>query len=169
MRVSILSRWVLARATRSRPRAAGRAAPLLALSLLACGATHLSARGREVALLDREPGPGCRSLGPVTGLADPFFGGLKPDQELVDSARKDAVNEAAKAGATHVRFTGTERWPSGTFGGGQAVTASGIAYRCEAPGAAPTAPAPATAGCTKDVECKGDRICEAGRCVERSR
>lgn len=76
---------------------------------------------------------------------------------------------AALGAAAFVVAAATERWPSGTFGGGQAVTASGIAYRCEAPGAAPTAPAPATAGCTKDVECKGDRICEAGRCIERSR
>lgn len=31
------------------------------------------------------------------------------------------------------------------------------------------APAPAAGACLKDTECKGDRICDAGRCVDPSR
>ncbi|MBI5479628.1 MAG: hypothetical protein HY906_12265 [Deltaproteobacteria bacterium] len=36
----------------------------------------------------------------------------------------------------------------------------------EPPAAAPPAPASAPAGCAKDTDCKGDRVCENGRCVE---
>jgi hypothetical protein len=32
--------------------------------------------------------------------------------------------------------------------------------------AAPAAEAPAGAGCVKDVDCKGDRVCERGACVD---
>jgi hypothetical protein len=37
-----------------------------------------------------------------------------------------------------------------------------IEERCQ-PGSAP--PAPGAQGCTKDLECKGDRVCDLGRCV----
>ncbi len=138
---------------------------LLALAALGCGTTGLSAKGRQVAVLDAKPGAECAVLGEVGGSADPFFGGLKPTQELVESARNDARNEAGRAGATHVRFTGgPDQWASGTFGGGRAVTVSGVAYRCASP-AAPPAPA-MDAGCSKDTDCKGDRICRLRTCVD---
>jgi hypothetical protein len=43
-----------------------------------------------------------------------------------------------------------------------------IKYRCQEPkSSAPDGPAPAppTPGCTKDTDCKGDRVCDNGRCV----
>jgi hypothetical protein len=51
-------------------------------------------------------------------------------------------------------------------GGGE-----GIAAKAETPvtPAAPTSAAPAepakTAGCARDMDCKGERVCEAGECV----
>jgi hypothetical protein len=144
-----------------------RSLPLI-LAVLGCGTTTLSARGRQVAVLDAKPGAECAVLGDVAGSADPFFGGLKPAEQLVDAARNDARNEAARAGATHVRFTGgPDQWPSGTFGGGHAVAVSGVAYRCPNP-AAP-APESAEPGCTKDTDCKGDRICQSRICVDPKR
>jgi Domain of unknown function (DUF4156) len=142
----------------------------LMFAVLGCGTTSLSAKGRQVALLDADPGSGCATLGTVAGSADPFFGGLKPAEELVESARNDARNVAAKMGATHVKFTGTpQRWASGTFGGGEGVTVSGVAYRCESPAAAEIAPVPTGFGCTMDTDCKGDRICESRICVDPKR
>ena len=134
-------------------------------AVLGCATTSLSARGRQVAVFDAEPGAECAILGDVAGSADPFFGGLKPAKDLVESARNDARNEAARQGATHVRFmSGAKQWPSGTFGGGRGVTVLGVAYRC----GNPAAPAPESAepGCTKDIDCKGDRICQSRTCVD---
>lgn len=142
-----------------------RTALVLALAL-GCSGPSLSARGRAVVVLERDPGAECLALGQVSGSADPFFGGTKPEERLVEAARVDARNEAARAGATHLRFLRTERWPSGTFGGGNGVTVSGVAYRCGTPGRAPES---IQAGCTKDTDCKGDRICESGQCTDPGR
>ncbi len=108
-------------------------------------------------------------LGDVAGSADPFFGGLKPAEELEESARNEARNEAARQGATHVRFTGPPgRWPSGTFGGGRGMTVSALAYKCAKP-LAPALPGAAELGCTKDTDCKGERICQSRTCVDPKR
>ena len=117
------------------------------LAVLGCATPTLLARGRQVVPLDTEPGPECVVLGNVSGSADPFFGGLKSSEELVSMARIEALNDAGALGATHLRFVGApERWPSGTFGGGQGVSVAGIAYRCVGAGAdparAPGAPSP---------------------------
>ena len=143
---------------------------LLTVAVLGCGTTSLSAKGRQVRLLEADPSAECAAMGTVVGSADPFFGGLKSAEELTESARNEALNEAARRGATHVRFVGVpERWPSGTFGGGQGVSVSGVAYDCERVPPAVSPPASAGAGCTKDTDCKGDRICEARACVEPHR
>lgn len=132
------------------------------VAVLGCGTTSLSARGRQVTVLDANPGPECTALGNVVGTADPFFGGLKSADELAQSARNEALNDAARKGATHVRFAANpERWPSATFGGGKGVTMSGVAYKCEAAPALQEPP-----GCTKDTDCKGNRICESRTCVD---
>jgi hypothetical protein len=99
---------------------------------------------------------------------------------LIDSAQHDALVQGLRVGATDVQFSEEpRRWPSGTFGGGQGVTVVGIAYHCAAPSAAvgtaslvvgsppPAQPAaPPPAGCGKDTDCKGDRICQAGVCTD---
>jgi Domain of unknown function (DUF4156) len=135
------------------------------LVALGCATTRLSAKAAQVTVLDAKPGAECAVVGDVAGSADPFFGGLKPERELVEAARNDARNEAARQGATHLVFTGEPtRWPSGTFGGGQAVTVSAVAYRC---GSAGQAGSPVgESGCSKDTDCKGDRICRARTCVD---
>ena len=142
---------------------------VLALSmLLGCATTRLSAKAAQVTVLEARPGAECAVVGDVGGSADPFFGGLKPESELVESARNDARNEAAKQGATHLVFTGEPtRWASGTFGGGHAVTVSAVAYRC---GNKDDARSPTgELGCFKDTDCKGDRICKSHTCVDPAR
>ena len=135
---------------------------------LGCATTRLTPRAAQVTVLDAQPGAECAVLGDVAGSADPFFGGLKPERELVESARNDARNAAAREGATHVVFTGDPtQWASGTFGGGHAITVSAIAYKC---GSASGAAAPAgEPGCSKDTDCKGDRICQSRTCVDPPR
>ncbi len=44
--------------------------------------------------------------------------------------------------------------------------AGGKRVRGGAGEASAPAPAPGTAGCTKDVDCKGDRVCSRGECVD---
>jgi hypothetical protein len=97
-----------------------------------------------------------------------FFG-----DAVTEDARNRAMNAAAGLGATHIVLGNPRREEGTTY-----FTAR--AYRCEAlaspPPAALQAPAttppaepgiepPAAPGCSKDVDCKGDRICEAGACV----
>ncbi len=133
---------------------------LIALAATACATTTaLSARGRQVAVLSQEPGPECVRLGVVTGGADPLFGGTRSREQLVESARNDAINQASDAGATAILFQGEPGVsPSGTFGGKEAVAVFAAAFRCGAP----------PPGCTKDTDCKGTRVCDSGRCVEPS-
>jgi len=144
---------------------------LAALGIAACGMTSLSARGRQVLPLESDAGSECALIAAVEGSADPLLGGLKSTEWLLESAQHDARNEAAKLGATHVRFSGVPaRWPSGTFGGGQGLTVTGLAYRCgTAQGPQSAGATPNAAGCSKDTDCKGDRICEAGYCVNPRR
>ncbi len=135
---------------------------------LGCATPRLSPRAAQVAVLDARPGAECAVLGDVAGSADPFFGGLKSERELVEAARNDARNEAARQGATHLVFTGEPTLsPSGTFGGGRAVTVGAVAYRC---GGKRDLPAETSeAGCSKDTDCKGERICQARTCVDPPR
>lgn len=129
---------------------------------LGCGTPTLSAKGRDVAPLEGEPGPRCSPLGTITGTADPFFGATKSDDELVAAARNDALEAAARLGATHVRFTGEpSRSASQVFGGGTAFVVTALAYRCT-----PAEPSGPAQGCSKDTDCKGERICDSGRCVD---
>ncbi len=151
---------------------------MLTVSLLscACASTSRSSALPQVARPPLDPEAECLRLGPVVGTADPFFGGLKSEASLVESARHDALLEGRRVGATHVQLSDEpRRWPSGTFGGGQGVTVVGVAYNCTAlkatiratlaPPAAERAAGPPP-GCGKDTDCKGDRICRAGTCTD---
>lgn len=137
----------------------------LAPAALGCATTRLSANGSHVVVLDEAPAARCSPMGTITGSADPFFGALRSEGELVAAARNDAANQAANIGATHVRFAGAPgKWPSGVFGGGTAYTVTADAYRCDDAMVTPAGPGQ---GCTKDTDCKGERICEAGKCVDQ--
>jgi hypothetical protein len=146
---------------------------IVSTAALGCGSTLPSSALPRVTPPPADPDAECLRLGAVVGTADPFFGGLESEAELVESARREALTLGLRAGATHVRFAEQpKRWPSGTFGGGQGITVVGVAYNCAA--AKPAHPAPPTttpppaapAGCAKDTDCKGDRICQAGACTD---
>jgi hypothetical protein len=80
------------------------------------------------------------------------FGGKTKGGGDLDSARFELKRVALSYGADTVLVTGEQdHWGSYSRGEG---------YSC-----AQRAAQPAT-GCTKDTDCKGDRICQAGACVD---
>ena len=135
---------------------------------------RLAPATRDLKVVD-EVRPSCVYLGLAVGASHPasvgstaFFG-----DAVTEDARNRAMNAAAGLGATHIVLGNPRREEGTTY-----FTAR--AYRCEAlaspPPAALQAPAtppaepgiepPAAPGCSKDADCKGDRICEAGACVD---
>jgi ankyrin repeat protein len=80
-------------------------------------------------------------------LALYFLRGERGEREITDILRgaRDVVKEAKRPPAT------------------------APAPRPAPPATAPAAPPPAPAGCGKDTDCKGDRVCVKGECVEPGR
>ncbi len=121
------------------------------------------------------PPQGCRAAGQVTGgryyieAGDWAFPGVT--DSYVKFARIEALNVAATKGATHVVYE--KPWTFEGREGNRAEYVVAHLYVCEqvepatvveaTPG---TAAAPPPAGCTKDTDCKGERICEGARCVD---
>jgi hypothetical protein len=126
---------------------------------------------------EREQVAGCVPLGRVTGSSS--FGGISAQQLGKERAEEEMRGKAGRLGADVVLVQSSQ----GGFFGAESV---GDAYRClgRAPAAAaavtapqsvpaaspvppaPPAPAPRAGGCEKDTDCKGDRICESGKCVK---
>ncbi len=135
-----------------RPLASPRALAAATAAILGC-ASGIAA-GKGIVVLTSDPGPECRALGTVSGV-NPFGNAMATREDQTEWARGDARDQAARIGATAIRFQ-----PPDPKNPDRAV---GTAYDCSKP---PPPPSPAVAGCTKDTDCKGDRICESGRCVE---
>jgi hypothetical protein len=156
-----------------------------ALAGLACATSARptpapDAGGRRANVVGAAP-PDCQRIGRVAGREEAygFLPDLQPKTDLRKGAEEKAARQAAELGATHVVLDD----PPPKAPGGQAL-ATGTAYRCpDVPAAASpparAAPAPAPAattpaqvatpcptGCGKDTDCKGDRVCEAGACVD---
>ncbi len=81
----------------------------------------------------------------------------------ISAAEAEARNQAVTMGATHLlkTYSGVDL-THGLF--------DGYAYRCAdnqvgAQRVDLNTQAPVSEGCTKDIECKNDRVCENGRCV----
>jgi hypothetical protein len=150
--------------------------------LLIGGCAHTpEAPPREVRFVtEREMVNGCVNLGRVTGSS--AYGGISGQQLGKVRAEAEMRDNAARLGADVVLVHSS----SGGFWG---ADSSGDAYRCPpgrtpeskseqapppasapvlapAPAPAQTMPAPAPGGCVKDTDCKGDRICESGKCVK---
>ena len=148
--------------------------------LLAAGCAHTpEAPPREVRfVMERELVNGCVNLGRVTGSS--AYGGISGQQLGKVRAEAEMRGNAARLGADTVLVHSS----SGGFWG---ADSSGDAYKCPpgrtsdsrkepapapalapapAPAPAPEMPAPGPGGCLKDTDCKGDRICESGRCVK---
>ncbi len=132
---------------------------VIASAVAGCATGRLS--GKDMVRLDTDPESACTYVGTVSGV-NPWGATLDRQQDEVEWGRRDACEKAAELGATHVRFE-----PAALPG-----PAVAKAYRCPiSASTASAAPLPnvAAPGCTKDLECKGDRICESGRCVDPAR
>ncbi len=142
------------------PRPRSLVATALA-AMLGCASGIASGKG--IVTLTKEPGPECRRLGDVSGV-NPFGNAMPAPEDRTDWARGDAADQAGRIGATAIRFHPVDPKDPDRI--------VGTAYDCSKPAeaaAAPSSPPPAAIGCTKDTDCKGERICESGRCVEPSR
>lgn len=134
--------------------------------MIGCGA-HLTSSGKMIRFVDQpDLVAGCEALGQVRGSS--WLGGfVAAKRQGKERAEVEMRNKAAELGADVVFVQVLQ----GGFMGGESL---GDAYRCgsQTPGSAaqkipPTEdPSKLQAGCVKDADCKGDRICEAGKCVK---
>jgi hypothetical protein len=141
---------------------------LITIALLGTvGFVHLSEASETEVLLvtQRDQVDGCKRLGKVTGSS--ALGGFFAQNLGKANAEKEMINKTERMGGNVILVHSSE----GGFNGAKAV---GDAYLCSA-GAqdagqkqAPPAETPAggQGGCLKDTDCKGERVCESGRCVK---
>ncbi len=133
---------------------------LCALQLLTAACVSLSPGAKKIYMVkSTQEVSACTRIGPVSAksmaCADP--------SSCMIAAEDEARNQAAKMGATHlVRTYSGYNLTHGLF--------DGYAYKCADNQVGVqrmelNTQTPTSAGCTKDVECKGNRVCEAGRCV----
>lgn len=114
---------------------------------------------------DRSLVAGCGFLGQVAGSSS--LGGIAAQKWGKARSEEEMMKKAARLGANVVLVNDSR-------GGFMGAESSGEAYLCGAGAPAPAArqvpvteaPAAGQAGCVKDTDCKGDRICEYGRCVD---
>lgn len=145
---------------------------LAAIAVLGLHGCRGSAKGTVAAssqavrlITDRSLVAGCGFLGQVTGSSS--LGGIAAQKWGKARSEEEMRGKAARLGANVVLVHDSR-------GGFMGAESSGEAYLCGSgvadPGArqAPVTEAPAVgqAGCVKDTDCKGDRICEYGRCVD---
>ena len=113
---------------------------------------------------EREQVSGCEHLGKVTGSSS--LGGFAAQRAGQARSEAEMRDKARRLGADVVLVQSS----SGGFFGAESV---GEAYQCEgraretrkeaAP--RPSRPSSGQGGCEKDTDCKGDRVCESGKCV----
>jgi hypothetical protein len=141
---------------------------LAMIALLSLGGIVRLAEASEDDVLmvtERDKVDGCKYLGQVTGSSP--LGGFFAQKWGQANAEKEMRKKIDKMGGNVILVYSSE----GGFNGAKAV---GDAYLCTAgareAGTKETPPAETPisgqGGCTKDTDCKGDRICESGRCVK---
>ena len=152
--------------------ATGLGALCFSIGLAACGTyQELAPKAASVETTMSRPAGKCQSLGTLSGKGGGASGGYVSNESLIQYALNDLRNQASELGATHVLYSAPSL--GGTGGTTTSAMVVGEALKCDAdqtpPGpAAPIAPAPAPAagGCQYDAQCKGERVCVKGECVD---
>lgn len=138
---------------------------LFALALLSGCAPALTVQGaRVLAVKTMQDIATCKDLGHVSAS----FGNGWSVGEDMSGALLNAKNEAGRMGGTHLLITHHAM-------GDWAANVEGAAYLC-APGqggrqavelvGGGQGTGAKTSGCARDTDCKGERVCEDGRCVD---
>ena len=126
---------------------------------------------KGVVVVDAAPAGRCKAIGSTNGgryyveIGDWNYPGVT--ESYVKYARIEALNQAALKGATHVVYE--KPWTFQGRDGNRAEYVAALMFVCEdvePPPAPAETSAPAVVGCTKDTDCKGNRICENAKCVE---
>jgi len=163
--------------------------PGVFLVLGGCGHSRSTPQREVRFVMDRELVAGCVPLGRVTGSS--AYGGISGQQLGKVRAEAEVREKARRLGAdvvlvesSHGGFWGADSvgdayncagraaapYAPAPAGYPSAAPLTSGAPALAAPGAggeqAPAAPGRAAAGCEKDTDCKGDRICELGKCVK---
>jgi len=135
-------------------------AALSTLQLLTAGCVSLSPAAKRIYMVHTtQEVSACMRIGPVSAKS---MACIDPPS-CINAAAAEARNQAAKMGATHLLMTYSGiSLNHGLF--------DGYAYKCVDNQVGVqrmelNTQNPTSTGCTKDVECKGDRICEGRRCV----
>lgn len=145
-----------------------------------CAVTELSPAGARVEV-STGPRPDCQFIG--SARASEGSNAQSPETNI-EAVQADLRNQAAARGGNLVVIT-SQQLGTGAVGvmvvpRSGAVVTSGCAncismaasvYRCNGGGGEVRVPAPAASpgGCQNDAQCKGDRICQAGTCVDPPR
>jgi hypothetical protein len=143
------------------------------MQLTSCGTYNgLTPEAASVVATANRPSGSCASLGILSGKGGGASGGYVSNENLVQYALNDLRNQAAALGATHIVYS------TPSMGGNEGTTTSAIvtgeALKCQpgqerAAAASEVSPAPKQAsGCAYDSQCKGERICVKGECVDQS-
>lgn len=135
-------------------------ASLFMLQLLIAGCVALSPAAKNIYMIDNtQEVSACTRIGPISAKSMACVDPLS----CINAATAEARNQAAEIGATHLlRTYSGVNLTHGLF--------DGYAYKCAENQVGVqrmelNTQTPLFVGCTKDVECKGDRVCEGGRCV----
>ncbi|MEK7704857.1 MAG: DUF4156 domain-containing protein [Myxococcota bacterium] len=125
---------------------------LLVLTMSACISAPSQA-WRVKVVQDERAARGCEHIHQVWGSSS--WGGIA-SQAGRDNAMEQMRETAARLGANRVVVTKNNTDAFGAYVEGEAYACSSDEIE------SPAAPA---AGCAKDTDCKGDRICVAGQCT----
>lgn len=146
------------------PRSRMLCAALFSLQLLTAGCASVSPAARQIHMVENtQEVSACTRIGPVSAKSMACV----DQSSCVTAAADEGRNQAARMGATHLAKTYSGiTLTHGLF--------EGYAYKCSENQVGVqrvelmNTQTPTSGGCTKDTECKGDRICDRGRCVAPS-
>lgn len=104
---------------------------LLFLLIPGCAAKQVTAAGSRVKIVHEKPQGDCREVGEVTGTQGNWVsGGYTSNKNLVEGARNDMKNEAAKMGGTHVWLQNLNT-NTGMYSNTVNALAIGVVYQCK--------------------------------------